>query len=52
MPPGFLRALCSVAEYVHAARGGGAELEVLRGIEYNAAMRQGYRALGLCAEGR
>ena len=52
VPPGFLRALCSVAEYVHAARGGGAELEVLRGIEYNAAMRQGYRALGLSAEGR
>jgi class 3 adenylate cyclase/tetratricopeptide (TPR) repeat protein len=52
VPPGFLRALCSVAEYVHAARGGGAELEVLRAIEYNAAMRRGYRALGLCAEGR
>ncbi|MGH3075188.1 MAG: ATP-binding protein, partial [Gaiellales bacterium] len=52
VPPGFLRALCSVAEYVHAARGGDAELEVLRAIEYNAAMRRGYRALGLCAEGR
>jgi len=51
-PPGFLRLVCSAAEFVVASRGGGDDLELLRGIELKAPMRIAFRALGLRAEGR
>ena len=51
-PPGFLRPLCAVAEFVLSARRQTGELEMMRRIEMKAPMRLAFRALGLGAEGR
>jgi len=51
-PPGFLRLVISVAEFVLAARHETGALEPLRKIELSASMRLSFRALGLGAEGR